>query len=75
MNNNIKQYFDKSRFLTIKNKTYADACLELFKFPNENDLVENDVTSKIITENIKIQRRLLLLSKKELLPELKKLFI
>lgn len=48
MNNIILQYFDKSRFLTVKNKTYAETCLQLFDFQIKNDLVENDVTSKII---------------------------
>lgn len=48
MNKNIKTYFDKSRFLTTKNKTYAETCLQLFDFQTKNDLVENDVTSKII---------------------------
>jgi len=48
MNNIIKQYFDKSRFLTTKNKTYAETCLQLFDFQTKNDLIENDITSKII---------------------------
>ena len=48
MNNVIKQYFDKSRFLTVKNKTYTKTCEELFDFQIKNDLVENDITSKII---------------------------
>ena len=48
MNNIIKQYFDKSRFLTVKNKTYTKTCEELFDFQIKNDLVENDITSKII---------------------------
>ncbi len=49
MNNIVKQYFDKSRFLTIKNKTYAETCLQLFGFQTKNDLIENDITSKIIS--------------------------
>ncbi len=48
MKNVVKQYFDKSRFLTTKNKTYAETCLQLFDFQTKNDLVENDITSKII---------------------------
>lgn len=48
MNSIIKKYFDKSGFLTTKNKTYAETCLQLFDFQTKNDLVENDVTSKII---------------------------
>mgnify|MGYP001579156793 FL=1 len=48
MKNTIKQYFDKSRFLTIKNKVYAKTCLQLFDFQVKNDLVENDITAKII---------------------------
>lgn len=48
MNNIIKQYFDKSRSLTVKNKVYAQACGDLFDFQIKNDLVENDITSKII---------------------------
>jgi len=48
MNNVIKQYFDKSALLTTKNKIYANTCLELFDFQVKQDLVENDVTSKII---------------------------
>lgn len=49
MNKVIKQYFDKSSLLTTKNKTYANACLELFDFQIKQDLVENDITSKIIS--------------------------
>jgi nicotinate-nucleotide pyrophosphorylase (carboxylating) len=48
MNHIIKQYFDKGSLLTTKNKTYANACLELFDFQIKQDLVENDITSKII---------------------------
>lgn len=48
MNNTVKQYFDKSSFLTIKNQVYAETCQELFDFQTKNDLVENDITSKII---------------------------
>jgi len=48
MNNVIKQYFDKSAILTIKNKIYANTCLKLFDFQTKQDLVENDITSKII---------------------------
>lgn len=47
MNNIVKQYFDKSRFLTIKNKAYAETCLQLFDFQIRNDIIENDITSKI----------------------------
>lgn len=53
MNNIVKQYFDKSRFLTTKNKTYAETCLQLFDFQTKNDLVENDITSKIINGKYK----------------------
>ena len=49
MNNIIYQYFDKSRFLIIKNKTYAETCLQLFDFQINQDFVENDITSKIIS--------------------------
>lgn len=48
MNNIIKKYFDKSSLLTTKNKVYAETCLQLFDFQIKNDLVENDITSKII---------------------------
>ncbi|MCR4313577.1 MAG: hypothetical protein NUV58_04985, partial [Candidatus Roizmanbacteria bacterium] len=48
MNKVIKQYFDKGSLLTIKNKIYANTCLELFDFQIKQDLVENDITSKII---------------------------
>ena len=48
MKNIVKLYFDKSRFLTTKNKTYAETCLQLFDFQTKNDLIENDITSKII---------------------------
>ena len=53
MNNIVKLYFDKSSFLTTKNKTYAEICLQLFDFQTKNDLVENDVTSKIINGKYK----------------------
>jgi len=53
MNIIVKQYFDKSHFLTVKNKTYAQTCLELFDFQIKNDLVENDITSKIISGKYK----------------------
>jgi len=49
MNNIIKTYFDKSRFLTVKNKAYTQTCEDLFDFQIKNDLVENDITSKIIS--------------------------
>src|SRR3989339_1146454 len=49
----IKQYFDKSHLLTVKNKVYSQTCLELFDFQIKNDLVENDVTSKIISGKYK----------------------
>ena len=49
----IKQYFDKSCLLTIKNKTYADFCLEIFDLQIKQDLVENDITSKIISDKYK----------------------
>lgn len=48
MKTNIQRYFDKSRFLTIKNKTYVKACLQLFDFLTKNDVIENDTTSKLI---------------------------
>ena len=48
MNKIIKTYFDKSPFLTTKNKIYAETCLQLFDFQTKNDLIENDITSKII---------------------------
>lgn len=48
MKNNIKRYFDKNSFLTIKNKAYAKACLQLFDFLTKNDVTENDTTSKLI---------------------------
>jgi len=48
MNKNIKTYFDKSRFLTTKNKTYAETCLQLFDFLTKNDVSENDMTSQLI---------------------------
>ncbi len=48
MNKNIKTYFDKSRFLTTKNKVYAETCLQLFDFLTKNDVSENDMTSQLI---------------------------
>ena len=48
MKNIVKLYFDKSRFLTVKNKVYVKTCLQLFDFQTKNDLIENDITSKII---------------------------
>jgi len=48
MNNIVKQYFDKSGFLTIKNKIYAETCRQLFDFQIKNDVAENDTTSKLI---------------------------
>jgi nicotinate-nucleotide pyrophosphorylase (carboxylating) len=48
MNTIVSQYFDKSRFLTANNKIYAETCLQLFDFQITQDLVENDITSKII---------------------------
>jgi nicotinate-nucleotide pyrophosphorylase (carboxylating) len=56
MNISIKQYFDKGSFLTVKNKTYADACLELFDFQIKSDLAENDITSNIIEGKYKESR-------------------
>lgn len=53
MDNVVKQYFDKSHYLTVKNKAYAKTCLRLFDFQISNDLVENDITSKIITREYK----------------------
>lgn len=48
MKNVVKQYFDKSRFLTTKNKAYAETCLQLFDFLTQNDVIENDTTSLLI---------------------------
>lgn len=53
MKNVVKQYFDKSPFLTTKNKVYAETCLQIFDFQTKNDLIENDVTSKIINGKYK----------------------
>ena len=53
MNNVVKQYFDKSRFLTTKNKIYAETCLQLFDFQTKQDKVGADVTSKIINGKYK----------------------
>lgn len=60
MNNVIKKYFDKSGLLTTKNKTYAETCLQLFDFQIKNDLVENDVTSKIIDGKYKDTRAIVI---------------
>jgi len=49
----IRQYFDKGYLLTTKNKLYSETCLQLFDFQTKNDLVENDVTSKIIAGKYK----------------------
>ena len=51
MKNIIKQYFDKSAFLTTKDKIYANACLQLFDFLIKTDVAENDTTSKLIQGN------------------------
>ena len=48
MNKIIDQFFNKSSLLTVKNKIYSETCLQLFDFQLRNDLVENDITSKII---------------------------
>jgi nicotinate-nucleotide pyrophosphorylase (carboxylating) len=53
MKNVIKQYFDKSGFLTTKNKAYCEICLQLFDFQINNDLIKNDITSKIINGKCK----------------------
>lgn len=53
MNTIVNQYFNKSSLLTIKNKTYSETCLTLFDFQVKNDLVENDITSKIINGKYK----------------------
>lgn len=53
MNNIVKQYFDKSPLLTTKNKIYAETCLQIFDFQTKNDLIENDITSKIINRKYK----------------------
>ncbi|MFA5770055.1 MAG: carboxylating nicotinate-nucleotide diphosphorylase [Patescibacteria group bacterium] len=53
MNSIINQYFNKGHLLTVNNKTYAKTCLELFDFQIKNDLVENDITSKIISGKYK----------------------
>jgi nicotinate-nucleotide pyrophosphorylase (carboxylating) len=53
MNKIVKQYFDKGYFLTTKNKAYADTCLQLFNFQTNQDLIENDITSKIINGKYK----------------------
>lgn len=50
MKNIVKQYFDKNRFLTTKNKTYAGTCLQFFDYQINQDLTENDITSKIIDD-------------------------
>lgn len=48
MNNIVKNYFDKSGFLTTKNNAYAETCRQLFDFQIKNDVIENDTTSKLI---------------------------
>lgn len=53
MNPIVKKYFDKGPFLRVKNKTYSETCLQLFDFQIKNDLVENDITSKIIAGKYK----------------------
>ncbi len=53
MNKYIKQYFNKGPLLTVKNKFYSETCLQLFDFQITQDLVENDVTSKIISGEYK----------------------
>ena len=44
----LKSYFNKGPLLTVKNKFYTETCLQLFDFQIKQDLVENDITSKII---------------------------
>ncbi len=53
MNSIVNQYFNKSSLLNIKNKVYSQTCLDLFDFQVKNDLVENDITSKIISGKYK----------------------
>lgn len=53
INNIIHKYFDKSSLLTVKNKLYAKTCLELFDFQIKQDLVESDITSKVISGKYK----------------------
>ncbi|EKE13870.1 MAG: hypothetical protein ACD_12C00774G0001 [uncultured bacterium] len=53
MNKVINQFFNKSSLLTVKNKLYTQTCLDLFDFQIKNDLVENDITSKIISGKYK----------------------
>ncbi|MEK7597304.1 MAG: carboxylating nicotinate-nucleotide diphosphorylase [Patescibacteria group bacterium] len=64
MNNIIKQYFDKSHLLTVKNKVYSQTCLDLFDFQTKNDLVENDITSKIITGKYKDSKAIIIAKQK-----------
>ena len=56
MNSIVKQYFDKSSLLTIKNKFYADFCLEIFDLQIKQDIVENDITSKIISGQYEVAK-------------------
>jgi len=56
MNRIIQTYFDKSPLLTVKNKLYVDSCLKLFDFQIKQDLIENDITSKIIEGQYKTSR-------------------
>ena len=49
MNLTIKQYFNKGPLLTVKKKFYAETCRQLFDFQIKQDLIENDITSKIIS--------------------------
>jgi nicotinate-nucleotide pyrophosphorylase (carboxylating) len=53
MDNVVKLYFDKGHFLTVNNKIYNETCLKLFDFQIKQDLVENDITSKIISGKYK----------------------
>ncbi|MFA6016778.1 MAG: carboxylating nicotinate-nucleotide diphosphorylase [Patescibacteria group bacterium] len=56
MNSIINQYFNKGPLLTVKNQFYAETCLQLFDFQVKNDLIENDVTSKIINGDYKVSK-------------------
>jgi len=60
----IKQYFDKGHLLTVKNKIYSQTCLQLFDFQVKNDLVENDITSKIITGKYKDSKAIIIAKQK-----------
>jgi len=62
----VKQYFDKSRFLTTKNKVYAETCLQLFDFQTNQDLVENDITSKIISGKYKDTKAIIIIKQTEI---------